>query len=499
MHWRVANLRARGLLDHDEAISLLAAAGKSPEMDRFYQNLDSPQFMTAGDLQSLMRPTGETGPADVCAALQKRDIHPPLYFLLLHAMQRAGIESRLVMRLTGTLLVLLAAGVADRLVWRNASAAGRLLGFSLLTAPPVFVMLATELRQYAFVLLGMLLSIAALQAYWEQEPRTNRTLVLLIAAPAILLWSHLGSALWVALCLAVILFRVRTGSKAHRRLLAIALPIAMFLIAPLVWLQWDGLVHASRVESTELTLTNIMAQARHLLRSLGLAWFSLPARWWNTMLPVLAFAAIFLFHGSVSKRGTLDRLLPVMSLVWFAVWVVWLASGRIPPHAGEAKYLLPLLLGPLVVLVKSTARPEIGRARHVAIGMVAIALLTHFILFWRTDMTVPADLNAIRNADCLVVDQPKRGYWLPVVDLMPPDATVVVASAEQMNRSDPVEQIGTANRLLLLEIDTVKDGRRTEAADKLRRRLAATYEKTTVLREGPHRTITEFKHLKPVP
>jgi len=67
VHVRASQMRSLGLLEHDEAISLLAAAGKSLQADALYedQSADPPVRRSAASLQAMLRPTGDPGFADV--------------------------------------------------------------------------------------------------------------------------------------------------------------------------------------------------------------------------------------------------------------------------------------------------------------------------------------------------------------------------------------------------------------------------------------------------
>ncbi|MCB9853858.1 MAG: hypothetical protein H6819_12230, partial [Phycisphaerales bacterium] len=199
VHVRAAQTRTAGLLDHDEAISLLDAAGKADRALALYddQSADPPIARSAASLQAMLRPAGETGCSDVIASLRLHDIHPPLYFLLLHAAQRIGAHSEVSLRLLGSLFLLLSAVILDRFVWPQARIVIRLLAFAILLLSPALIATAIELRQYALLMLGLSVSLAALVRL-AQAPAGWRLDATLIALGASLpIWTHFGSLLWL--------------------------------------------------------------------------------------------------------------------------------------------------------------------------------------------------------------------------------------------------------------------------------------------------------------
>ena len=123
VHVRAAQMRTAGMLEHDEAISLLSAAGKADVALRLYddQAADTAPMRQAAALRAMLRPSSDTGFADVRASLHDRDIHPPLYFWMLYAAQRCSLSSETALRLLGSLVLLASALTLDRFAWPRAT------------------------------------------------------------------------------------------------------------------------------------------------------------------------------------------------------------------------------------------------------------------------------------------------------------------------------------------------------------------------------------------
>jgi len=502
LHWRVAVGRSTRLLEHDEAISLLAAAGKSKQMGGLYAQLnqDCLQVIPAKDLQDLTRPTGQTGLADVLESLAGRDIHPPLYFVTLHWIQRLAVTSNVLLRLFGTCLFLAAAWATARWVWPDAPPHAKLMGLALILTTPALVGIATELRQYALVSLGTLFSFAALITYWEARRPILETIILMSLAPALLIWSQYGTAVWVAITLFLAAVRLFRGPPVCRKTFAGSVLIGIVLIVPLFLWQSYFLTVATRSAQGTVSLATLSEAASAISSGAGQAWCSLPERWHDPTVWILVVVVVLIISGAIvlTRRAAIDQVLYCAAAAWAVVWVVWLACEKVPQHAVSPKHLAPLLFCPLVLLVRATASVNPPWMRRLATTLLAASLLTHVgisAMRGLTERNPQRTVMALRSADCLLIDVPKRGYILPLVAQMKPEARVIIASPEtaiahwlEMNRLFPNEG------LIVAEIDSCHGGRRAPGAQEFFDRLSRTYRDVAALRKGPHRTITEFKN-----
>ena len=499
IHVCLAVERSTNLLEHDEAISLLVAAGKSDRIQGLYADLDRLTIRPAGELQDLLRPAHNTSTGDVIRSLSHNDIHPPLYFLILHGLATLAPDQHPAFRLFGTLLFLIAAWLAMRWIWPGAAPVARLLGLAWLLATPVMIEIATELRQYALVYLGIALSLAALIALWEERKPARHTVMLLALAPVVLLWTQYGTLVWIAAAFLVALAHLLSSKWRRWPILAVAVLLSAVLIAPvLIWGQGTFYTHAAPTSGMA-----IGSAASAIARGLTEAWCSLPWAWKNSPAPPIMAVLMFVLTAVLAWRHgrAVDRALWCAAVGWCALWMILLAAGRIPPHAVEAKHLAPLVLVSVSLVVRAASEGRPLRVRRTAITVLAISLASHVLGIWQL-FAQPTDARlatALRSADCLVIDTPKRGYALPLIAEMKPDAAVAIGGADvTLECWEALEARLPEDRLVLAEIDSCREGKRNPLSQEVFDRLAARYLEVVSLREGPRRTITSFRHRRAV-
>lgn len=486
VHVRAAQMRTAGLLEHDEAISLLAAAGKSEQAYALYedQTADPPIERSAASLQQLLRPTGDTGFGDVSASLRAYDIHPPLYFWLLHASQRCGVRSETLLRLLGSIMLLLAACILDRLVWPASNPVVRLFAFAILLLSPTMIGVAIELRQYPILLPGVALSLAALVQTSDPKQIERTVVALLMIAPAMLLWTHFGTIVWIAVWAIAVLLLARSCGLRRIRSIAVGLTIAALAGVPLLVLYGPLLVvRSAQSDAHALTLAtagfNVFANSAKLL-------VTLPWRVQSTWLAVAPLALAFIAAAWLSRqRRRCDAVQLAAVALWLLLWSMLLAIGKLPPHAVTTKYLLVPAIGLTAVLVRSISSESSVR---VATVVGAIALVSHLIalpgaLKLPTDAPIAAALHDVRM---LIVNDPKRGYLLPIADELPASAKVIIARPIRAPND-------LQSPLLVLEVKPLPDFPASVAAGQLREFLDSQYEQREVLADGPRRRMTLYR------
>ncbi|MBK8270826.1 MAG: hypothetical protein IPK83_21970 [Planctomycetes bacterium] len=448
------------LLEHDEAITLLAAAGKSERIDELYASLDRLNVMKASDLQALMKPSGDTGFSDVWNSVVRRDVHPPLYFWLVHAVERLTSATPGMLRAIGFFAMLAAAAAADRWIWPDASLVARLAAFGMLIAGPVWLELATELRQYALVTLGTVLTIAAL-ARLDRGDSPKAWVTLMVAACVGLVWTHLGSVVWVGIMISLA-GRVgpRVGWRRLKPLLIVVLVVSAMLV-PLALADWNSVV-TGRASAVDLSLNSLSVQAMQMTQSLRRAFLPLPMRLEVPAVSVVfavlvvMLAAWFAQSERCAHRGLAFGSLLWAALLWTIAWLVGLAMGKIPEHAAQPKYLTPLLLSLLAITVRATASQTRAK-RQVATAMLLLVFVASPV-GWAgllPDSSASArHIDSIGSANALLVDQPKRGQLLPIVSAMRPDAKIIIAKPTlAASRWNDFSNELPIDRLLVLEID----------------------------------------------
>lgn len=502
VHVAAAAHRSTGLLEHDEAISLLTAAGQVPRWQELQEAGSGMVWSaSAAELQALLRPAAGTTTSDVLHSLLRYDQHPPLYFLVLRGLLYLDRGSPFWARLFGTAAVLMAAWAANRWIWPHAAAGGRWLGLAWLAGAVVMVGAATELRQYAVVLLGTTLSVAAWILWWEGNAPRYRVVLLLTLAPVLLLWTHYAAVVWVAVGLAALPVGLGCTGWHRWRTPATALLMGSLFLSPLA--MWRLQSTAELADVGNLPLADYWREAvLPLARAMQEAWLPLPWRWQTETLSLGVTAALLLVWAAVAAGGmpTADRILLAAALIWGAVWLLLLCRGQVPMHAVKAKYLAPLLVVPLVLLVRavSAERPRWVRRTAIAVLLASVAAnaaALRGVLGSRPEAPLLAGLAGTR---CLLTDSLSRGYVLPLVQKLSPDATVLVMPPGRAEDCwDEVWFRLPERGLTLVEVHRLPNAPRTRDWAAVIQRLAFMYERQEQLWSGPRRTILTFSGRRP--
>ncbi|WP_372859452.1 glycosyltransferase family 39 protein [Pseudomonas protegens] len=205
-----------------------------------------------------------------------RDVHPPLYFMLLHGWIALFGDGILSVRMFSAVPGIVTVGLG---VWLVALLAGRraaILAGVLLALLPTAVRYSQEVRMYA--LLGMLLLGASLAlAYWVRQPRRRRYLLIYSLLLALAFYTHYFTVLCV---LAHWLYLALSGARGEdgRRLLGRPVWWLANALVVLLYLPW---------------VPELLELLRHLdeLKAGGdvgwepaVTWSSLPAMVWQLLL-----------------------------------------------------------------------------------------------------------------------------------------------------------------------------------------------------------------------
>lgn len=495
LHVWAACCRSQALLEHDESISLLAAAGKSQKLNELEAASRSIAIVPATEIKQWLTPSGAKA-TDVRYSLAAHDRHPPLYFLTLHALERLGVESRTWLRLVGTLAIFLAAWFAARYIWPDASIGLQCLALVWLVASPVSLWIATELRQYGFVYLGIVISVAAIIRHWQAAIGSRETIFLLTAAPAILLWSQVASVIWVGICLVLIIAPCFSKTPGAVRRVVWSLTISFVVLLPLGirWLAYPtGLMLATPIPLSQLPGRLL----EPLFRAIGAAWFIHPGRFEFTLVPsilgALSFATLVVM--GLMSRTVVHRRLTAAVLGWLVIWCLLVAVGRLPPQALMSKQLLAVIVCMFAVLVREAQAGWKDRRGRFAIAFLSLSLATHplgiiQLIHGKTSQALlVAELN---HADALLVTAPQRGHFLPLVDALRPDATIIVGgSARLIQDWKKVEPVLPAGGLILAHI---RSGNSGDALEELQSRLSEEYAEAATLRDEKSRTLTAYRY-----
>src|SRR5205823_250897 len=127
------------------------------------------------------------------------------------------------------------------------------------------------------VYFGVMLSLAGLIRVSSEQRSDWRTILLLAIGPVILLYSHFGTAVWIAILGIVAIAAVNGRPKQYRTFFAGAL-LAACLAAPLAlwWIQKTSRLGRSPLLAPSQWWAVI---ALPFSQSITRAWISVPARW----------------------------------------------------------------------------------------------------------------------------------------------------------------------------------------------------------------------------
>ena len=418
-----------------------------------------------------------TEPLARMVALTAQDIHPPLYYALLHLwIQVWGSAQPVVDRTLSVILGVLALPLQAWLAWSLFPGHRRLLVLAvlLLAFNPMHLFYSQEVRMYG---LGLTLSVASTVLWWQWWRRLDGAVLAVgWALPAVgyvlLTTAGLYTLYYFAFVAAgQLLWALVHGWRTLRRFWSVVAGQAV-----VVWLYLPWLVYAvpqlvtyvsAKVESDQDVALD---PGHYFLRHLG-AFTGGHVPWFDgtTLWPLLlGVVVLLLLTGGVAfarrrvpapDAGHSARNRAALSLLAMLLGVAfvggWLVSLRYPffPEGGERLLLFAL---PYALLLLAFA---IDRAWHVwGAGPVALAVLlaanmAGIYLYYTTPRYVAHDYRPIlhqimqqgRNQDTLLAIFPWQvGYWRAYVPQDDPvltgPAPVLLAAANEAVVWSPVVQ-----------------------------------------------------------
>ena len=428
-------------ISHDDTISFLAATGHQGEFQRVVDSGLDPvaQWVPASRWQAYTRIEQPLPLLTIAQDLGHHDIHPPVYFWLLHVWSLlVGVQLW-----TGPALNLVLHAVTAVVLWRLAR---RVLGGPLeawavtgiWATLPAVVATAGSTRQYSLAALWSVLVVSAflrIRDDGERGPGGRRDLVALAAWTAVGMLTLYTFAVLVAglglVCLVDLLSVERRRSALQRRG-AFAAAGAVFL-AGQPWLR------------------EALARQRDQAETFSSARMELRARLLRDGLPSFAVA-------DVTASGAIGLLIVAMALatvawftrpaarpiVWLAIWLpAFLSAAYLaalsPGASYQARYFsiaLPwLAFLPVAAWPVLRGRPLVVIAAAVAFTGAAVVNLGAAID--ATDEPPATTLDGPRPA---VLDNLARGVLLRILWDAPPDLPVYAA--------DQATLLATADRWL---------------------------------------------------
>ena len=300
------------------------------------------------------------------------DIHPPLYYLLLHAwigwFGRSEVAVRSLSALAGLGIVVLGWALGRRVAGPSAG----LLAALLLSLSGFQLHYAQEARSYA--LLGMLAALSWwLAARTVEEGRARDRIGMALASIALVYTHHAGWFVVAAQALTPLAAPRFRGPGAAR---AWAGWIATHAAIVLAWLPWLGVVR--RQAATVTSLSWLTPTGPHALLSALVDHADSP--WLGIVIGALVVVALLgAGRAYATSRGA---TLPA------GIVALWLAAPILLPFviswAGQPFFLARITIAadvPLAVLAAAGLVALPGRAQLVAIGLLTALAVPPFLAY----------------------------------------------------------------------------------------------------------------------
>ena len=437
---------------HDETISYLSAAGNEVSYDTAAGGVLTGRWVPASRWQAFLQKGPLLSYLRTRSDLAHDDMHPPLYFWLLHSWVYAiGLSPR-----SGPLLnVLLCVGTAVALFGLARRTLGDDTEASLVVAlwllSPVAIQITLLARMYELLALLAVLLLLAIVVVTTPGRRLRRLdLVLLAAVTAAGCLTHYHFALvLLAAGLYAVMALWRDRAKLWRVAVACGAGVLAFLVLhPLFYLSVSSQRRAQVVPFSVAQLAWRQAQVvlnlagfAGLRSSIGgllarpLAWLLEPLRGHALRAAAAALLGVAVLIAILSIRrvrafvaGRLVR--PGGRLTPIVVFLVVIGGSTVglyltfqsAPWEMTARYLATTW--PLLAFVPILVARLFGRARTavaVAFVVVVAASSVHQALTSSTTSRMPA---ATATAARVLVDTPTRGVLPRVVRHLPPDTLV---------------------------------------------------------------------------
>lgn len=421
---------------HDEAISMLAATGHQQEYARIEQeSARQATWSQAEEWKRLMQPEASLCFGEISRGLAATDIHPPMYFWLLHlvilvigANLWTGVALNIVISL-GTIFVLhrLASHLIDDA--RFAS-----LAVLLWSVSPAVVMASSEARHYdLYTLIAVSFCYIFFLIGSEPDTRVFRRSALLGLIAFIGLFTHYQFALiLLASIVAVFLFDGMRSSHAKRIVAAAIAAVVVFLAAR------PEIVDALTRQQFQKQSWEWTRVGWRFVKALGAPLdFFMPTLAFKVLALVVLVAIVLLalqrkgidftsLKGEVRSHAV--RRLFFIPMICFAAIFVQYVSFLTPEHAMGGRYLsvlFPFVALALTILIRRFRDGEY-LAATLALLMIAGSAVASFLLHARTENQRELAHRA-QGYDVIVIDNAARGVALPVVRLLPDNTTICVA------------------------------------------------------------------------
>jgi Dolichyl-phosphate-mannose-protein mannosyltransferase len=445
---RIVGTVNKGTINHDESISYLAATCHQGEYSKITQGL--PPFGTwahASDWKRFIQPEHLFCFEKIAVDLSQYDIHPPLYFWILHLWSGIfGVNSW-----TGPSLNIVFAIITIYLLYRfaqnslNNSDEAKIVVLIWALSPAV-ITISLEARQYdllTLIALAFTLQTVKFADLSRQFSLKDAVIfALLVAAGAL---THFNFLLVVLGCCIFLTIRLIKNNLSRLIIAAICVGVGYLLFVLLhphfysSIIQWRGYVH------DPYTFAELFTRVKQV----GVAFsdFFLP---WHSLSLVLAFSVILLVGGiwvairMLKQPSTgLDFLKIIQTenmnglffFFWnFGVTTILYIAFLSPIHAMGPKYLniAWLFFGFIPVMLLG----RLGFLKH------SMTLLFCTVMLLSATASVIYTINQNKsnhdwaelliNSERVIIDNDARGILLPIIWEMPDDKLIFAASQDYL-------------------------------------------------------------------
>jgi uncharacterized membrane protein len=305
------------------------------------------------------------------------DVHPPLYYLLLHGWMALFGEGLFAIRALSMVIGVAIVGVGILLARQLASPRATLLAGLLLALFPFTVRYSQEVRMYSLLTLVLLGATVALM-HWLREPRRNGWLALYVALMTASFYTHY----FTIFC--VLMHWLHVGLRSLRRD-AIFKPLwtrrwwlanvaIALLFMPWVPKLYDLLMHMAQLEAGNDVGWISPVTVWSLPSAMWTFWTlddgqALP-RWLFLLLPAVIVAAALLVARADRSPQRFSRFLLLYTFgpVVLVVLVSLISSVMVERYLAFAAIGLPILLALCIEQLHQ-------RSRLLALGLLAAVLV----------------------------------------------------------------------------------------------------------------------------
>jgi hypothetical protein len=452
---RIHAQQASPNIQHDEAWSYASAAGR---LEPFLAAMDggfTGRWVPAGEWQRFWTSDGLSGVSDIAPELAAYDVHPPLYFGLLHGWLTitgqhvwAGRALNLVF---AALAVLAIFGLALALGfdWLEGALAALVWAVS-----PAVVSISSLTRQYDLVALTTILLVWGLAR--ATAPRSRRRdgerrsrlrpwldVLWLAAATCAALLTHYQAVLLVAGAVMYSLAGILLPGRDRRRrpwwppLLGLA---AGTLVAGPLAPGWPGAFGREASRLTDASATAFFEKLDAIAQTLG-RFAGVPALAFGVALGAAAVAAIVLFLIPRTRRTLVGRIRKARPGWWTILFFLLVTAGGIC-----LQNLLFLSMPPLIsARYLAMAWPFVAFLPLLVFGIwprLRYALTAAFCLLVLIPATIAAPLLAsgadrlplaqLSQADAVLIDNVGVGELPRFLWSVPAGAPVFAGTQEQL-------------------------------------------------------------------